>query len=251
MSEDTQTNPAEKTAAMIADGSLTAIEIRVNGVSGIKYAQPATVEVYDTLAKQPGRCLADACQKQLFHGSYSDIRSGITAALIAAGHGKPRLFATAKKIVVTEQFEGEGDDAKLTGYVDDKGKVYKPDTDISYEADKAFFDRVCAEQGVEASAFRDLIQEVADKNPFDPSRKTRTAGPRKIAKAYLEAAQGIVDNGQQAHAATQLADLLDRPVDVSDPETAVMVLATAIADNELREKREREATLKNKYTFGA
>jgi hypothetical protein len=226
---------------------MTDIEIRVNGVSGIKYAQPATVEAYDTLAKSPGRCLADACQKQLFHSSYSDIRAGITEALVAAGHGAPRLFATAKKIIVTEVFEGEGDDKKLVGYVDDKGKNYKPETDISYEADKAFFDRVCAEQGVDATAFRDLIQEVANKNPFDPSRKQRTAGPRKIAKAYIETAQAICDAGQHEGAAAQIADLLDRAIDVSDPETRVMVLAAAIADNELREKREREAALKNKY----
>ena len=237
--------------AWMTEPDMTPIDIRVNGVSGIKFAQPATVEKYDSLAKVQGRCLADACAKHLFHSAYGDIRSGISAKLVETGEGTPKMWIG--KAEVTEVFEGEGDAKKLTGYTDAKGKSYKLDSDVKLEADKAFFDRVCAEKGVEASYFTDLIQSVANANPFDPSRKTRTAGPRKIAKTYLEAAQGIIDAGDAviAGATAQLSELLDRPLDTSDPETRLTVLATAIADNELREKREREAKTKEKYlAFG-
>lgn len=230
---------------------MTDIKIRINGVPNIAYKQPATVEAYDTLAKTPGRCLADACQKHLFHSSYSDIRAGITKALIAGGHGSPKL--TIGKVEVVETFDGEGADAKSTGYESIDGKKkFKSDADVKVEPDKAFFDRVCAEKGVEAGSFTELIQTVANENPFDPSRKTRSAGPRKVAKAYIEAAEGLFEAGDEAvqNAVGQLSELLDRPIDVSDAETRVMELATAIADNELREKREREAALKNKYASG-
>jgi hypothetical protein len=239
---------------------MTDIEIRINGVSGIKYQQPATVEAYDTLAKVQGRCLADACSKQLFHGSYGDIRAGITDRLRgidAKGnqtlevHGTPKLWIG--KDEVTEVYEGEGEARKLTGYVGAKGKTYKTDADVKVEADKAFFDRVCAEKGVEPTHFTALIQEVANAIPFDPSRKQRSAGPRKIAKAYLEAAQGLIDAGDAviAGAVAQLSELLDRPIDVSDKESRLQVLAGAIADNELREKRERDEKLKAKYSAAA
>lgn len=233
----------------LSEGSLADSEIRINGVGGIKYRVPASVEAYDTLAKRTGACLDAAVKQQLFHGSYGDIRAGITDKLVELGHGKPRL--TIGKVEVAEVFEEKDGKPELTGYVstDGKEKKFKSDADVKVEADKAFFDRVCAELGVEATHFADLIQAVADANPFDPSRKQRTAAQRKIAKTYIEAAQGIVDAGDIAinGAVAQLSELLDRPIDVSDPETRVMVIATAIADNELREKREREEKLKGKY----
>jgi len=237
--------------AWMNEPDMTKVDIRINGVAGIKYATPATVEKYDTLAKSVGRCLSDACAKHLFHSAYGDIRAGITEKLIKQGVGTPKLWIG--KAEVTETFEGEGDEKKLTGYTDAKGKTYKADSDVKVEADKAFFDRVCAELGVEPTHFTALIQEVANSVPFDPSRKQRTAGPRKIAKTYIEAAQGIIDAGDAviAGATAQLSELLDRPIDTSDPETRLTVLATAIADNELREKREREAKTKEKYlAFG-
>ncbi len=242
---------AEDPTAWMREADMTGIEIRINGVPGIKYAQPATVEKYDALAKSPGRALSDACSKQLFHGSYGDIRAGITAKLIENGEGTPKMWIG--KDEVTEAYEGEGEARKLTGYTGAKGKTYKLDADVKYEADKAFFDRVCLEKGVEATHFTALIQEVANSIPFDPSRKQRTAGARKIAKTYIEAAQGIIDAGDAAISgvAAQLAEKLERPLDVSDVETRLMVLATAIADVELAEERERKAQTKNKYLVAA
>lgn len=237
----------EQNAQTQTEVATNAVKIRIMGVADLDYAVPATVEAYDTLAKRQGRCLEDAVAKTLFHSSYGVIRAGITKALIEAGLGTPKLFATSKKIEVTEVFEGEGDDKKLTGYVDAKGKEYKADTDISVESDKNFFDRVCAEQGVEADHFRDLIQKVCDNNKFDPSVRERGTGQRKIAKTYIAAAQEIVDANAHEGVAQQLSEILNRMVDVSDPETRVLVLATAISDQEAAERREKEANLKNKY----
>lgn len=231
--------------AWMKEEGMTPIEIRISGVAGIKYAQPATVEKYDALAKVQGRCLADACSKQLFHGTYGDIRAGITEKLIKDGYGTPKMWIG--KVEVQETLDNN---KKVTGYVSVDGKkTFKPDSDVKYEADKAFFDRICSERGVEAASFTSLIQEVANSCPFDPSRKERSSSPRKIAKAYLEAAQGIIDAGNEAinGAAAQLSELLDKPLDVSDKETRLTVLATAISEAELKEKRENEAKLKNKY----
>lgn len=228
------------------EANMKDIEIRVNGVGGIKYQEPADIETYDLLAKKPGAALEAANKQQKFHGSYGDIRAALTDALVKNGHGTPKL--TIGKVEVTEVTETKDGKEVVTGYqsVDGK-KTFKADSDVKVEADKAFFDRVCAELGVEGSHFKDLIQQVANANPFDPSRKERSSGPRKIAKTYIATAEAIIKEGAHETVAAGLEDLLERSVDVSDPETRVMVLAAAISDNEARERKEREAQAKDKY----
>lgn len=229
------------------------ISIRINGVADIKYQQAADIESYDALARKKGAALAAANQKQLFHGSYGDIRAVVADKLSAAKnedgtptYGAPRLTIGSKRVTRVDDLT----DGKVTGFhfEDDKGKTYKSDSDVKTEADKAFFDRVCAEQGVEASHFRDLIQTAADENPFNPSRKERSSGPRKIAKTYIATAEEIIKNGAGQAVADIMADKLDRAVDVTgDPESALYNLALAISDNEARERKEREENNKNKY----
>jgi hypothetical protein len=228
---------------------MTPIEIRINGVAGIKYQQPATVAKYDELAKAAGRCLSDACSKHLYHSAYTDIRAGITKELVKQGLGKPKL--TVGKDEVTPVYEGTGDEAKIVGYTTGKGKKLPADSDVKVEPDKAFFARICAEQKVSATHFTDLIQRVANKVPFDPSKKVRAAsGPRKLAKAHVEAAQSVLDAGDAVvqQVLAQLNQFLNANIVLpDDAEGKLQTLAAAIADNELREKREREAQTKAKY----
>jgi hypothetical protein len=220
------------------------IEIKVNGVGGIKYQQPADVATYDLLAKRENACRDAANKQQLFHGSYGDIRAAVTGKLVAAGHGTPKLFIGKVEVVEVKDAED-----KVTGYENVSGahKSFKADADVKVEPDKAFFDRVCAEKGVDATYFKDLIQDAANENPFDPSRKERASGPRKIAKTYLETAAAIIEAGAHEGVASSLEELLERTIDVSDPETRLQVLAAAISDNEARERKERDAQAKSKY----
>lgn len=231
------------------EANMEDIEIRVNGVAGIKYKQPKDIETYDLLAKRSGAALAAANKQQLFHGSYGDIRAAVTAKLVDAGYRKPKLFIGKTEVV--EIFEGEGKDRKLKGYENVSGshKEFKVDADVKVEPDKAYFDNICAENDLEPASFKDLIQEAANENGFDPSRKERTSGPRKIAKTYLAAAEQIIAAGDEAvlAVAAQLEENLERTIDVSDPETRLQVLAAAISDSEAKERREREAQTANKY----
>tara|TARA_R110000868_G_scaffold104308_2_gene287316 strand:+ start:6902 stop:7582 length:681 start_codon:yes stop_codon:yes gene_type:complete len=185
--------------------------------------------------------VAELAHKQfLYHTAMGEIRSKVVEK-IEETTGHKRTIFHKKSTVVTAENEGSGDDATVV-YKDAKGKVVK-DPVISYETENNFLKRICAEDGVEAEAYTNLIQEVTNNVKYDLTVRERTASEKKVAKIYLTTAGEIIANGALVAVAANLGKLLGRTLDVSDPDTAQEVLARAISDNEARER----AASKDKY----
>lgn len=175
----------------------------------------------------------------LYHTAMGAIRSGLVAAVEEAGTYARKYFnGKAGEIFLS----GEDGDGNPT-FTNDKGKAVKDPT-VRRETDDVFIRRIAAEQGFEVSdLYKSQIQDITNETTYDLTVKERTVAEKKLAKVYLEAAKEIVDNGQTDHIAARLGELLGRTVDVSNPDTAITVLAAAIRDNEARERQ----AVKSKY----
>lgn len=177
----------------------------------------------------------------LYHGSYGAIRARVSELLEETGTGTRKSFAGKKEITQTTK-ELDGKTVKIWVY--DNGKEVKEDADISTETDAQFFLRVCAEAGVEASHFTELVQRATNETPFDVTRKERAFAEKKANKTHLKIATEIADNGALERVANQLGAELGRDIDVTgDRDDAINNLALAIGENERREAEAR----KNKY----
>lgn len=190
----------------------------------VNYAIAESIEEFDKLAGKEGAALAQANKQELYHGSFADIRSKVAELLKKEGH--------EREAVSTED--------RTT--VDEEGNETTESVVTKWETEAKFFDRICAEQGVEPSHFEALIQKAADSVPFDPSVKERSAKAKKVGKTHLEAAQTIADQGALETVAEKLAEKLDIEIDVSNPDTAIENLARAIGLNEAAIKRELAAS---------
>lgn len=219
------------------------VKIKLMGVE-LDYSIPETHEEYNVLAKAaPGEdpCLEDAINKTLFHGSYGSIRAVTAKKLVESGY--KRNWMLKNDVVTMEEVEKDGKKVKV--FTNAKGKTLN-DTqaaEVKLEPEFAFFKRICAEQGVEPIHFAEVLQAAANETPFDPSARESTPAEKKAGKTHLKVAQQIMDNGAIVQVAATLSKILGRPIDVSNSETAVTVLALAIGENEAREAAARM----NKY----
>ena len=193
----------------------------------INFGVPSTVEEYDNLAKKQGACLESGIMNVLYRSTLAKFRP-----------------------LLADRIENQTSIARKTETVLGKDGQPKKDEDGTVvekyiESEAEYLDRVCAvlvENKTFASteaalaSFGTLAQEVADTLVFDPSEKERQpAGPKKIAKAYLEVAQKAADSGKIEALASKLATKLGNwKVDAT-----VESVARAISEDQ---RRIREAT---------
>ena len=236
------------------------MDITVYGIM-VAYMVAESAEELNQLAKDPDACYKLALQQVLAHGSAGDFRATMCDILegkeIVVGKLEDgtdekfkldaplgaRLFLFGKDPVTAVETEVDG--KKVTTYTNSKGKKLSDEqaAQVRRETEKSFFDRVVAEQGKTPEDFKSLIELAVRANPFDPSKSERKSAEARIGKTWLKVAEQIITNGAWDNAAAQLGQLLGRVVDVSNPDTRLLNLATAIQDNE---KKEAEAR-KNKY----
>lgn len=212
------------------------------------YAVPANLEEATTLPGSSPELVFDMFLKQsLYHGSYGAIRAKLCDLLEEKKLGVRQSFLGKALVTRSKKTEGEGEDAKeVFTWLDAKGKEVPKDKwdDIVTETEAVFFKRVCAERGVEATEFKNLIQQAANECPFDVTRKERTAAAKKAAKGHIKIAMEIANNGGLEKVLTQLGAKLGKTLEVTgDVEVDINTLALAIGENERREADER----KNKY----
>lgn len=188
---------------------------------------PETVEEFDTLAGKVGACLESAIANEIYRGTNAEFRSAFIDALPEATGIQRNAIATGE----TEEIEDE-DGNKSTVEVtklEDEGK---------------YFDRVCAELGIDKSdsaakqaRFQDIIDKLyADEKTswsFDPSPAKRKSGarkPAKLTKSALETAAYVISLGEE-NLQTVVANLKKNGFEVVvDPEKGITQqnLATAI-----------------------
>lgn len=144
-----------------------------------KISAPSTVEEFDKMAKKDGATLDAAVQQEIAHGTLGDVRD-VFVALIEEETG------IARRDIGTGLFEEvEGKRTEIT----------KP------EKHQAYYDRVCAEKGLDSDKepFAHLaarISEGGDKEvKFDPSVRERKTPIAKLAKKYKDAAAIVIMNG--------------------------------------------------------
>jgi hypothetical protein len=223
-------------------------DIKIMGVP-VLYEIPANLAELLALPGCTEELVYKLCLKQvLYHGSYGGIRDQVSKLAEERGLGK-RLSYFGKKLVTQEEVEVEGKKTKVWKLENGKPLTDDQADTVETETDAIFFRRLCAELGVEPPHFTSLVQDAADKVPFDVTRKERTAADKKANKAHLKIAESIFEANAMDRVAKELSDALERDVDVSgDREESINKLALAIGENE-----KREAALRaNKYlTMGA
>ena len=158
----------------------------------LKINVPSTVEAYDALAKKTGAALESAIQNELYRGSLTEFRDQFVD-----------LLEAETSITRKTKDTGKTRDVKVTKVVDgnEVESVEKEPVLIYDETEAEYVKRVCAERNCEVTAFQplaDRLSEGGDKAiVFDPSATERkSAGPKKLAKKYLDAAQSIITGGK-------------------------------------------------------
>jgi hypothetical protein len=179
MSEHTHTH---------APGDLIPATFKTTGFE-ITLHVPSSIEIYDKLAKKTGQCLQDAILNTVYRGSLAEFRGNFCEAV-------EKETQIARK-------------TKPTGKKDSEGA----DIEVYDETEGEYFNRVLAESGKTREHFTPLANTIASAIVFDPSATERKApGPKKVAKAYIAAAQTLIDKGAAHAAAAKLSSLLGREV---------------------------------------
>ena len=175
-----------------------------------KVLVPESIDEYNSLApNRENACLADAIDKELYHGTLGDFREEFCDLLEA------ETQIERKKVLHPEG--KKNDDGTPVMVVD--------------ETEGKYSSRVYAEKGVEGTAFQHLADKV--QKTLDPSARERKERVAKIPKRYIDVAEQAISNGVADRVAARLTELLGRAVS-TEKET----LASAIREDQLRKERE-------------
>lgn len=199
---------------------------------------PETAAEYDQLAKKENACVDSAVNNTLYRSTLAEFRYNFLHGLKPVGIegdenyvpgllGVEETTGIERRTRETGKFKGEGESKEAVIVWD--------------ETEGDFFKRVCAElvkadshASIDAAmlSFAPLGQQHLDAIPFDPSETERKeAGPKKIAKVYVDTAQKLIDAGKAESAAAKLSELLKITV---TPDLGG--LSAAIAEDQRRKK---------------
>ncbi len=194
---------------------------------------PSTVEDFDTLAGNKGSALKSAIMNVIYRSVLATFRSDFCDKLEEVTKlARPTRDTGKTRKVKTEAADGtvtETEEAIL----------------VWAKTESEYFDIVVAtiakEQGKTMeeviASFKDLADQVAAAIKFDPSESApSTAGPKKIAKQYLDTAQTIITAGGAEKVAAKLSALLNKTV-TPDLEG----LARAIAEDQANKRKQLAA----------
>lgn len=159
---------------------------------------PTTVEEYDSMAKKPGACLAAATAHVVFHSTLGDIRAAFASVL----ERELTERNLARKANGEEPFDISWDSGKKN-----------PEGEVIDLNEAAWVNKVLAVTGTKIGDWAFLQTKVlsgysySSVNPdgttitttvpgvnFDPSASERKAGPPKLSKASLNAADALIAN---------------------------------------------------------
>lgn len=196
--------------------------IRSLGFSQLAVSVPDSYEEFDRLAKRAGAALDEAVKNVLYRSTLASFRDLFTEELQTIS-GLERH---------SEAILGKDGNPKVD---EDKNELYR-----YTETENDYFDRAVAHLMATKGLDRDSIiaelatsaQAVLDKLPFDPSATERSsAGPKKVAKTYLEVAQKIISEGRAETVAAKLTELLGLTVHTDEQS-----LGRAIAEDQRRKR---------------
>jgi hypothetical protein len=196
--------------------------IRSLGFSQLTVSVPDSYEEFDRLAKRAGAALDEAVKNVLYRSTLASFRDLFTEELqtysgverktkpVLNKDGSPKLDEDKNEISVYDQTENDYFDTAVAHLAASKG--VDRDTIIS--------------------ELTSLAQSVLDKLPFDPSATERaSAGPKKVAKTYIEVAEKLIAEGRAETVAAKLSELLGITVTAE-----VQSLGRAIAEDQRRKR---------------
>lgn len=239
------------------ESTMKQIDITVFGIT-VPYSVPESVEEFNQLAGDPEAAYKASLQQVLAHSSAGDFRSTICDIFegkeVVVGKNEDgtdekykldaplgtRLYLFGKEPVTAEEVEKDG--KKITVYTNSKGKKLSEEqaAQVKRETEKSYFDRVVAEHGKTPEDFKSIIELAVRANPFNPAKSERKSAESRVGKTALRTAEKIIEYGTWDNAARQLTGLLGRVIDVSNPDTRLLILAQAVQENEKREAEARK-----------
>lgn len=144
----------------------------------VVFTVPESVEEFDTNAKRAGACLDEATNNVIYRGSLAEFREQFC-----------------------ERLASETDIARFSKPLLDKENKPRKDAEgnelITYtESEADFVKRVCAEKGVEVTAFQTIATAIGAGITFDASARERVSRlPVKLKAEYLNTADRILQSG--------------------------------------------------------
>lgn len=192
----------------------------------VKFSVPSTVEEYDQNAKKAGACLQDAIDNTAYRGSLSKFRYGFLHG-VNTKDGLTVVLADGTKPVIPGVDEQTGI-ARETEVKTLKGKNEDGSaktSEIWKGTEVEFFQHVLAVTKRTKESFAEHGQAIADVIAFDASEteKTATSGPKRIGKAYIDAATKKQAEGKLAEIADKLGKKLKRVVPVTIEDVAIAI----------------------------
>lgn len=189
---------------------------RTNNVFGIDYTiqQPENLaEAIEICGNDEAVVLEHFVQKLIYNHHNAEVRAAFCEALAEstgeARHTETKTNASGKEVTVYTETETE------------------------------YVNRVAASEGVDVGEYAGLLQEIADKNRLDGTRRQRSSsGPKSAGKTYIALAQSIIDKGSAAKAAAVLTAEGGKPVSED-----LMDLAFALKARDARIKAQQMADL--------
>ncbi len=220
-------------------------------VMGVKVNATLPTNLEEILAlpgASPEKVFKAALKHLLYHGLYTTYRDKIVEFFATVHNLKPKLTLKGKEVVaVTAEVEGK----QVTTYTFlESGKPVPEDKldSLDEETQETFFKRVCAEQGVEPTAYTADIQKIVDEVPVTMNIRERVAREAKANRQFIKLATEIFDAGVQDRVAAQIAEFLGEPVDITDESREVNINNLALA---IQSKEKQEAEARRKQLLGA
>ena len=159
----------------------------------VAFSVPSDVAEFDQNAKKVGACLESAIDNVVYRGSLAVFRAKFCETV------EKETGIARKTKLVTLKSKNEDGSAKTSEVWDG--------TEVEY------FSGVLAQTSREAASFAATAQSVADTIEFDASERERAAaGPKRIGKAFLDAATKAQSEGKLEVLAEKLAKKLKHEV---------------------------------------
>lgn len=192
----------------------------------VAFNVPESVEEYNLNAKRANACLSDAIDNTVYRGSLAEFRYAFLHG-VNTKEGLSITLADGSKPVI-EGIDTLTGVARLTETKTLKAKNEDGSaktSEVWAETEVEYFQRALAATKKTKDEFKALGQSVADLIAFDASEreKSATTGPKRIGKAFIDAATKKHAEGKLGEIADKLGKKLKRVVPVTIEDVAVAI----------------------------
>jgi hypothetical protein len=210
---------------------MKSVNVTIAGIAAISYLVPSSFDelkaLISTDAEKAESVALNAANQYFLQTNLLNVRSKIAEALEKTYGIKPKLVIGKVEVNATTDADG-----KVSGYVSlDGKKKFKATDKAKSQSDVDFIERVVKEKEISESEIREIVQAIANANPFTAEQK-RVRGSvtsKPVGKKWLTLAEKIIANGNGEKAADKIAKAIGRRPDVTGSDGAKR-LALALSE---------------------